>query len=103
MLPLAGGALGEFGGTWRGSRRAGGPLPSGSWLMLLPSPGRSPGGSLWMLSLPPAPSQRGMEILPGFDATSPSSQAVQELVLAGVFKRLDLESLHCSSDLIVFN
>lgn len=85
MLLLAVGGLSEFAGTCLGSVRADGPLPIGSWLLLLPSPGRSTGGSLLTLSLPPAPSERGMEILPGFDAISPASQAVQELVLAGVF------------------
>ena len=98
MLPPAVGGLGKFAGTRLGSVRAGGPLPIRSWLLLLPSPGRGMGGSLLTLSLPPAPSECGMAILPGFDAISPSSQAVQELALAGVFKLLDLESLHCSSD-----
>lgn len=70
---------GNCAGTWLGSLWMN-PFPAAHGCCCFPSLVIAQGAVSWH-SLPPALSECGVEILPSFDALSPSSQAVQELVL----------------------
>lgn len=70
---------GNCAGTWLGSLWMN-PFPAAHGCCCFPALVIAQEAVSWH-SLPPALSECGVEILPSFDALSPSSQAVQELVL----------------------